>query len=196
MLLCRQSSAGQREGVGMFGGRGSSVTRVGQLAGFLVLSSTAQGQEVGWHFSPLPGEGDRAALGCARDSDPEIFACLAVRCEDDFTVGIHMHTSRPEGDLGDWVVNVDRERFPVSVVLSDAPYGGRIEGDVSVLLYSLKQGEAAYVDPPGGGAAPRNYIPLDGSLMAINEALAWCAPRVPVEAVVEGVAPEPMVRPE
>ncbi len=157
-------------------------------------------QEVGWHYSPLPNEGDRATLGCARESDAETFACLAVRCEDDFTVGIHIHTSRPEGDVGEWQVTVDRERFNFVATPSDAPYGGKLEGDTEVLLHSLKHGEAAYLDPPGGGAAPRNYIPLDGSFGAITQALAFCAPRVPVEepeAEAEGgPAPEPMVRPE
>lgn len=161
----------------------------------LLAGHAALGQAVGWHYSPLSGEGDRATLGCARESDAQTFACLAVRCEDDFSVGIHIYTSRPEGDLGEWRVNVDREQFFFTALATEAPYGGRFEGDVSVLLHSLRHGEAAYVDPPGGGAAPRSYIPLDGSLDAITRALAFCAPRVPVE-VEPLIAPEPAMRPE
>ena len=61
-------------------------------------------QEAGWHYSLLPGEGDRAALGCSYDATPQRYTCLAVRCEDDFSVGIHIHTSRADGDVGHWTL--------------------------------------------------------------------------------------------
>ena len=66
----------------------------------LLIAQPVFAQEAGWHYSPLAGEGDRAALGCAAGATASSFTCLAVRCEDDFTVGLHIHTSRPGGDAG------------------------------------------------------------------------------------------------
>jgi hypothetical protein len=143
-----------------------------------VLSALAQ--EAGWHYSPLPGEGDRAALGCTYGSTPTAFACLAVRCEDDFSVGLHIHTSREGGDAGKWVLEFDKEgeRFPVTAVADNSPYHARIEGDVAPILEQLKNAGLVYVDPQSGASIDR-AISLSGSLYAINQALYFCAPKVP-----------------
>ena len=153
------------------------------LAAVLALTAPAAAQEAGWHYSPLPGEGDRAALGCTYGSTPERFACLAVRCEDDFRTGVHVHTSRAGGDKGRWDLEFDKEgeHFPVTAVADGSPYGARIEGDVGPLLEQLKNAGLVYLDPQDGLPIDR-AISLAGSLAAINRALFYCAPKVPAGA--------------
>src|SRR5690606_13523551 len=90
------------------------------------LVTPAAAQEPGWHYSPLPGEGDRATLGCALGSTPERFACIAVRCEDGFAAGIHLHTSRAS-DVGHWAITIDKETRIFSAETA-APYGARLSG--------------------------------------------------------------------
>ena len=140
----------------------------------------ALAQQAGWHYSPLPGEGDRAAMGCTYASTPEQHACLVVRCEDDFSVGLHLQTSRPEGDAGSWVLEFDREmqRFPVAASADGSPYGARIEGDVEELLFNLRNAGLVYLEPQGGSPIDR-AISLSGSLDAITQALYFCAPKAP-----------------
>lgn len=138
----------------------------------------ALAQEAGWHYSPLPGEGDRATLGCTYGSSESTFACLAVRCEDDLSVGVHIHTSREGGDAGRWVLEFDKEgeRFPVTAVADSSPYHGRIEGDVAPIIEQLKNAGLVYLDPVDGQSIDR-AISLSGSLYAINQALYFCAPK-------------------
>ena len=154
----------------------------------IALALPAAAEEPGWHYSPLPGEGDRAAMGCGHGADAETFTCLVVRCEDDYAVGLHIHTSRPGGDAGRWVIDTDKDSFPVDAVASTAPYGARVDGDIDALLDGLRQGAVAYVEPQDGEAVSRNQISLAGSLYTINQALFFCAPRVVPEA--EAVADE------
>jgi hypothetical protein len=149
-------------------------------AALALLAAPAAAQEAGWHYSPLPGEGDRATLGCARDSTPQNYACIAVRCEDDFTTGVHIHTSRPTGDVGRWAITVDKETRSFDAEAAQ-PYGARLVGDFSWVLDNLANGAIAYLEPEDGLGVPANHIALDGSLYAINAALAFCAPRVHVE---------------
>lgn len=146
--------------------------------GLLVMPAWAQ--EPGWHYSPLPGEGDRATLGCARGSTPQTYACIAVRCEGDFSIGVHIHTSRPAGDVVRWAITVDKETRSFDAEAAE-PYGARLTGDVSWVLDNLANGAIAYLEPEDDLGVPANHIALDGSLYAINAALAYCAPRVPVE---------------
>ncbi len=142
------------------------------------LATPTHAQEAGWHYSPLPGEGDRATLGCSYGATPETFTCLAVRCEDDFTIGLHIHTSRADGDAGAWVLEFDKEgeRIPVTAVADGSPYHARIEGDVTPILDLLKNSGLIYLDPVAGPPIDR-AISLSGSLYAINQALYFCAPR-------------------
>ncbi|KRA43144.1 hypothetical protein [Devosia sp. Root635] len=144
----------------------------------LVLCTPVAAQETGWHYSPLPGEGDRATLGCALGSTPEAYACIAVRCEDDFTTGVHIHTSRASGDAGRWAITIDKETRAFDAEAA-GPYGARLIGDFSWVLDNLANGAVAYLAPEDGSDLPANHIPLDGSLYAINAALAFCAPRTP-----------------
>jgi hypothetical protein len=145
----------------------------------LALATQAAAQQAGWRYSPLPGEGDRAALGCGHGADASRFTCLAVRCEDDYAVGLHIHTSREGGDAGRWRLDIDKESFTVDAAGGDAPYGARIAGDVETLIDRLKHGAIAYLDAVDGPAVERNGIALAGSLYAINQALYFCAPRNP-----------------
>lgn len=147
---------------------------------FLLLAAPpALGFEPGWHYSPLPGEGDRASMGCARESSAESFACIAVRCEDDFSVGIHIHSSRAQGDVGRWAMTLDREDRVVEAVADESPYGARVIDDDGWLFDRLQQGTFAYLRHEDDDEAAFSFISLAGSYRAIHEALYWCAPRVP-----------------
>lgn len=144
----------------------------------VALALPAAAQEAGWHYSPLPGEGDRAAMGCGAGATPEAFACLVVRCEDDYAVGLHIHTSRAGGDAGRWRIDTDKDGYEVTAIADDGPYGARVESDIAAVLDGLKQGAVAYLEPLDGGDVSRGPISLSGSLYAINQALYFCAPRV------------------
>lgn len=139
----------------------------------------ASAQESGWHYSPLPGEGDRASMGCGRDNTPEAFTCLVVRCEDDFSTGIHIHTSRAAGGGGAWEMTVDRETRVLAAKADGSPYAARFADPDGWLLERLRQGTFVYLRHENDAGAPYVYIDLAGSLAAINEALHWCAPRLP-----------------
>lgn len=147
-----------------------------------LCSVPASAQQAGWSYSPLPGEGDRATLGCGLKSTPKTYVCLAVRCEDDFSTGVHIYTSRQQGDAGRWAITVDKETRSFDAEPA-APYGARLAGDFSWVLHNLTHGAVAYLEPEDGSPMPDNHIALDGSLYAINRALAYCAPRV--QATVE-----------
>ncbi|HWV20741.1 MAG TPA: hypothetical protein VN036_06925, partial [Devosia sp.] len=153
--------------------------RAAGLIAFLVLVQPAFAQAPGWHFSPLPGEGDRAAMGCARDATAQNFSCLVVRCEDDFTTGIHIHSSRFGGDAGIWTMTLDREERRFTAEKSAGPYGARITQDADFLLDRLRHGTFVYLRHSGDENAPFAFIDLAGSMKTIAEALYWCAPRVP-----------------
>jgi len=145
------------------------------------LAFRAAAQEAGWHYSPQGGEGDRAALGCAYGSDSLTFTCIAVRCEDDFTVGLHIHTSRPGGDEGRWRLDIDKDSHQIAASPDGSPYHARVEGNVDPILDGLRNGAVAYLDPLEGAQVSRNGISLSGSLYVINQALFFCAPKVPAE---------------
>lgn len=145
----------------------------------LAAAVPAAAQRAGWHYSPLPGEGDRAAMGCALESDASTYACLAARCEDDFSVGLYVHTSLGPADIGPWRITVDKEERAFVGEATVAGYGARLTGDTDWLLDGLKQGAAAFLEAGGRASVPENFIPLDGSLYTINRALAYCAPRMP-----------------
>lgn len=162
----------------------------GLVAALLTLPAAAQ--QAGWHYSPLPDEGDRAAMGCGYGADREEHTCLVVRCEDDFTIGLHIHTTRPEGDAGPWRLDIDKESYPLRAESTPgSPYRARVAGDVSALLDGLKHGAIAYLDPLAGGQVSRNGISLEGSLQAIGRALYYCAPRTRPPAEGTEVPPGP-----
>ena len=148
----------------------------------MLAVAPAQAQEAGWHYSPLSREGDRATLGCASGSTAQDYACIAVRCEDNFAVGLYLHTSRPEGDVGPWAIDIDKDHGQFAAIADAAPYGARIDGDLAWLRDGLEQGAVAYLQPLTGQPLPHSLIPLGGSLAAITQALAYCAPRVPKPA--------------
>ncbi|SMQ85595.1 hypothetical protein SAMN06295905_2882 [Devosia lucknowensis] len=148
------------------------------IAASLLAAAPTHALEPGWGYSPLPGEGDRASMGCARGSTDEDYSCLAVRCEDDFSIGIHIHSSRPGGTEGMWEMTLDREARQLEAVSDLAPYDARLVDADGWLLDGLRHGTFVYLrhhaDPTGEFA----FIDLGGSFRAINEALYWCAPRV------------------
>lgn len=144
----------------------------------LMVCAPAVAQAPGWNFSPLPGEGDRAAMGCDRDSTNDDFACVVVRCEDDFSTGLHIFSSRNPDALGTWNLTLDREDRAVDIVPDTAPYSGRVATENDWLLERLQQGSYIYLRHSADENAPFRFISLAGSRAAIHEALYWCAPRV------------------
>ncbi|MBF0680030.1 MAG: hypothetical protein IR164_13940 [Devosia sp.] len=144
----------------------------------LLLSAPAVAQMPGWQFSPLPGEGDRAAMGCDRDSTAADFACVVVRCEDDYSTGLHLFSNRTPNALGTWKLTLDREDRTIEVIPDIAPYSGRVATETDWLLDRLKQGSYIYLRHSTDENAPFRFISLAGSFAAIHEALYWCAPRV------------------
>jgi hypothetical protein len=148
----------------------------------LAFSNGASAQQSGWHYSPYAGEGDRAALGCAYQSTPEIHTCVAVRCEDDFSVALYIDTKRLGGDGGRWRLQVDEAQHEViAEAVADSPYGAKVVGDVGPIIEAIKNGVSLYLDPLEGSPLTRNGIGLSGSLYAINRALYFCAPKAPTQ---------------
>ena len=172
---------------------GPDRTQKGLILAFALalLTAPVAAQQPGWHYSPLPREGDRATLGCDRDATPEAFTCLAVRCEDDYSTGIHVHTSRADV-LGTWAMTLDRETASFVAEESDAPYGGRFIARSDWLLDRIKQGTFIYLRHVEDREGSHAYIDLGGSLYAVNAALAHCAPRLPAAEPIngEGVSPQ------
>jgi hypothetical protein len=147
------------------------------LLAMLATICPAWAQVPGWSYSPLPGEGDRAALGCDRDATAQNYACLAVRCEDDFSVGVHIHTSRLN-DAGTWEMTADREVVRIGALPDAGPYGARFPAeDAAWLLDRLRHGTFIYLSHAEDVGQKVRFISLDGSYAAIHAALQWCAPR-------------------
>ena len=167
--------------------------RAAGLIALLALVQPSLAQAPGWQFSTLPGEGDRAAMGCDRDASGAHFTCLVVRCEDDFSTGIHIHASRFGGAAGTWTMTLDREDRSFMAEKSDGPYGARIREDAGLLLDRLRHGTFVYLRHSEDEYAPFAFISLDGSMKAIAEALYWCAPRRPPaeQNTAPGVDPGP-----
>ena len=143
----------------------------------VLLAPAAFAQEAGWHYSPFAGEGDRAALGCAAGANASSFACVAVRCEDDFSVGLHIHTSRPGGDAGRWRLTIDEEQLDLEAGADGTSYHARVTTGAEAAIDRLRYGAVAYLDPLDGAPVPAEAIPLAGSNVAIAGALYYCAPR-------------------
>lgn len=144
----------------------------------LLIAAPAAAQEAGWHYSPYPGEGDRAALGCSYGSTPQMHTCIAVRCEDDFAIALHLDTTRLGGDAGRWRLAIDDEAFEVkATATAGLPYGAKVEGDGGGIIEALRNGVSLFLDPLEGAPVPSSGIGLVGSLYAINQALYFCAPR-------------------
>jgi hypothetical protein len=163
----------------------------------LLLAAPAAAQEGGWHYSPYPGEGDRAALGCSAGSTPDSHTCVAVRCEDDYSVGLHIDTTREGSDAGRWRLQVDDDVWEMTAVEeTGSPYGAKVEGDVVPFLDAVKNGGEAFVEPVDGAETSSRALPLEGSLYAINQALFFCAPtRAEPEATTPVINPD-LVPPE
>ncbi|NGP17074.1 hypothetical protein [Devosia aurantiaca] len=153
-----------------------------------LLTSPALAIEPGWHISPLSGEGDRASLGCDRDATDSDYACLAVRCEDDYSVGVHVYTTRLGGDAGRWTMTMDRENRIFETTDDPSPYGARLADPDGMLLDRIRHGTFIYFQHADDPHAPFRYIDLGGSFQSIAEALYWCAPRVPPSE--QNIAPD------
>ncbi len=160
--------------------------RTAALIGLTLLCvGPAAGQQPGWQYSPLHGEGDRASMGCARESNANEFACLVVRCEDDYAVGLHVYTSRPAGDAGTWEMTLDRETRLIDTIAGTSPYGARLDDPDGWLLDGLRHGTFVYLRHDDDMDKAFVFIDLSGSFRSIAEALHWCAPRVPPGEQIE-----------
>jgi hypothetical protein len=157
-----------------------------KLAALLIatLTTAASAQEPGWHYSPYASEGDRAAMGCARTSTPKAHACVVVRCEDDSSVALYIKSSRPQGDVTDWVLQIDDAAplLKTVPVEADLPYGAQVietETPIPRLVDLLRNGGAAFLEAIDGGAPVPEGIPMTGSMTAIDTALYYCVPKAP-----------------
>ena len=153
--------------------------RAAGLIAALALAQPALAEAPGWRFSPLSGEGDRAAMGCDRDATKDSFTCLVVRCEDNFSTGIHIHSSRFGGASGVWDMTLDREDMRFLAEKSAGPYEGVIIDNAETLLDRLRHGTFVYLRHSEDEHGAFAFIDLAGSMQAIAQALYWCAPRVP-----------------
>lgn len=145
------------------------------------LAAPAAAQQPGWHYSPLPGEGDRASMGCDRNATPTRFTCLVVRCDDDFSIDIHPYSSRPQ-QSGVWEATIDREARQMQALADGTPYGAHFSGDADWLYDRLRHGTFVYLRHSEDADPGFDYIDLTGSFRSIAQALYWCAPRTaPVE---------------
>jgi hypothetical protein len=79
--------------------------------------------------------------------------------------------------LGEWQVGVDKEEMSFAAVRTDAPYDAKILGDTAWLLDGLRQGAVAYLLPSSVRIPSSGLVQLEGSLLEINSALYYCAPR-------------------
>jgi hypothetical protein len=150
--------------------------------GYVPSSAVSFSQSPGWQYSPIAGEGDKATLGCSRNARPESFACIAVRCEDDFSTGLYVQTS-DRHKAGDWEVTIDRENATLSAGPTTSPYDAKFAEDQDQwLLDRLRQGTFVYLRHVDDEDEEFDHISLSGSLYAINRALALCAPRVKSDA--------------
>lgn len=155
--------------------------RLASLAFALFLSvSGVRAVEPGWHYSPLPGEGDRASLGCDSKATASAFTCLAVRCEDDLTTGLYVHASDPPASPALWTLTIDRENLALRTEPAAGPYAARVVGDIAPILERLEQGTFVYLRRDDDDSDAFVFIDLAGSLTSIREALYWCAPKAPV----------------
>ncbi len=156
----------------------------------ILLAAPVLAQPAGFGYSDYPGEGDRAAMGCSQ----ERAACIVVRCDDDFSVGLYIDTFRESGDAGPWRIGVDRENVLIleaEPAGDDLPYNGRFTGDTATVIERLKHGGVVFLEAMSGDAIGVQRIPLTGSLAAINEALYYCAPRVPENSADGGAEQRP-----
>lgn len=138
-------------------------------------------QIAGWSYSPLPGEGDRASMGCDGEARADDFTCLVVRCADDFTITIHPYSSRQK-PTGIWQITLDREARQMQAIADETPYGAHFAVDGDWLLDRLRHGTFVYLRHESDADPGFAHINLSGSFRAIAQALYWCAPRIsPIE---------------
>ncbi|ODT65437.1 MAG: hypothetical protein ABS75_31475 [Pelagibacterium sp. SCN 63-23] len=142
----------------------------------VLLTAPVLAQQPGWHYSPLPGEGDRASMGCDRNATPDRFTCLVVRCSDDFSIDIHPYSSRAH-QTGIWETTIDREARQMEAIADDTSYGARFADDGEWLYDRLRHGTFVYLRHSEDAATGFDYIDLTGSFRSIAQALYWCAPR-------------------
>ncbi|UYN99080.1 MAG: hypothetical protein KIT02_14275 [Devosia sp.] len=157
-----------------------------------LAASPALAFEPGWHPSPLAGEGDRASMGCPAAAEGVEQACIIVRCEDDYSTGIHIQSGRWPGAEGNWHLTLDREDRTIAAIADAGPYSARLVDGDGWLLDGLLHGTFVYLRHAEDIDGPYQQITLEGSFRAIGEALYWCAPRVPrgEQNAPPGVDPE------
>src|SRR5262249_22202328 len=108
------------------------------LAGCMALASTGNADPASWTSAKIPGEQDRAAQGCAADSQkPGDWLCIIVRC-DQAGAPLSLHFSAPGPDIrGDIKLVIDEDTFSVSVpasAKSALPLSTRAEAMPDALL--------------------------------------------------------------
>ena len=156
--------------------RGISV-----LLASLILALPSPAQEPGWSYSPLPREGDRAALGCASGSTKAEFHCLAVRCEVDGQLAIYAYATEPAAFTGRWTLQIDKQNYAVFGLPGwmSQPYTSRIAeappGLTETLVADLIAGAIAMMEfGTTGEAVP---VPLGGTARWVGGTQIACEPK-------------------
>jgi hypothetical protein len=142
----------------------------------LAAATTAAVAQDFWQPSPFPGEEDLAVMGCSDSTNEEAWSCLAVRCENDWSLGLYTELTNLTLE-GEFTLVVGEVRFPVSGRMQEqsVPYSNRLDGDVSAIVAAMKAAEAVVIDRPRDPLNPGfDTIPLRGAAEAISALEARC----------------------
>ena len=145
----------------------------------LAATAAAVVAQDAWQPSPFPGEEDLAVMGCSDSTNEEAWSCLAVRCENDWSLGLYAELTNLTLD-GEFTLVVGEESFPVSGRTQEQsiPYNNRLDGEIPDILAAMKSAEAVVIDRPDDPLNPGfDTIPLRGAADAITALEARCTQR-------------------
>lgn len=132
----------------------------------------------GWDASSFPNEPRNPAIGCSVGADDDYWTCLAVRCEDNGTLGLYYEYS-DGGTNHPFSLMIDGEKFPVrpEAAGEGIAFPTRLTGDVVSIVSRLKAGnQVKLVDMTPPLNSGFDTILLRGSSRAIGAVEAACAP--------------------
>lgn len=104
-----------------------------------VPGAAASAPDFRWSAAPHDGEAQRSALGCSNGTNDDDWTCLAVRCEDDGTLGLYYDLSAG-GTNEPFAITVEGERFGVTPEPAPAgvPFTYRLVGNVPSIAKALQ----------------------------------------------------------
>lgn len=137
-----------------------------------------------WQPSPFEGEEKRAAIGCSDHATDEAWACIAVRCEDDGTIGLYAEIDGGGNGAGRWTLDVDGRGWEVygDTGARAGLYTAHLLVAPDDLLVSLKKGRIALLDKRLQMADGFEIISLKGASQQIDRVLSACSRRLDANA--------------